>query len=73
MGNNILDSIDDVNKMFKEITRYTVYGLTTEALTWKKTALIKQWYLERILLSLGMSLADVREKVGALEGMNPDE
>ena len=73
MGNNIIDSIDDVNQMFKEITKYTIYGLATDGMTWKKTALIKQWYLERILLSLGMSLADVRKKLGALEGENPNE
>lgn len=73
MGTNHIDSICEVNQMFKEIATYTIYGLTMESMTWKKTALIKQWYLERILLSLGMSLAEVREKIGALEGMNPDE
>ena len=61
-----IESEAEVNQMLKEIVEFTVRGLAEPDIR------CKQFYLERIWITLGMSLADVREKMGWIEeGINP--
>ena len=69
---NIITS-KDVQPILDEITTFTLYGLSVDADDWKGAALKRQWYLERILLSLGISLTKTRDELLCIEGINPEE
>lgn len=63
-----IESDAEVNQMFKEIAEFTLRGLSEPDIR------CKQFYLERVLIALGMSLLDVRENLGWIEtGINPLE
>jgi hypothetical protein len=65
-----LESAEEVNQLLREVCTYTIHGLTEPDIR------CKQFYLERIWLSCGMSLAEIREKLGEvcgmIEGVNPE-
>ena len=62
-----IESIEEVNQILHEITEYTVYGLA------EPDVRVKQFYLERIWLSLGMSLEHIRERLKWIEiGVSPE-
>lgn len=61
----------EANILLKEIVEYTVRGLVEPDIR------CKQFYFERIWLSLGMSLADYRKEFEGkgfevLQGVNPE-
>jgi hypothetical protein len=63
-----IESADEVNQMFKEIAEFTIRGMA------EPDILCKQFYLERIWITLGMSLVDVRENLSWIEvGVKPTE
>ena len=63
-----IESIEEVNQMFREVSEYTVRGLS------ELDSKYKQFYLERILLTLGLSVAECRERLPWIEhGVNPEE
>jgi hypothetical protein len=64
-SNNIV-SIEDVNEIMKEVMEYTVWGLAEPDIR------VKQFYLERIWISLGMSLNEIRDKLQVEHGIAPD-
>ena len=68
MSNGLkLESAEEVNQILKEVAVYTIRGLANPGEE------VKQFYLERIYISLGMNLQDIRQKLGIEIGVNPDE
>jgi hypothetical protein len=63
-----IESVEEVNTILKEVTEFTIRGLL------EPDVRAKQFYLERIYISLGMSLADIRNKFPAdvIIGINPE-
>jgi hypothetical protein len=61
-----IESAEEVNAILKEVAEFTIRGLV------EPDILAKQFYLERIYISLGMSLPDIREQLGAEIGVNPN-
>lgn len=53
---------EEVNKIIHEVLFYAIYGLT------EHNRLIKQFFLERIILSCGVSLAEIRENFDIIGG-----
>lgn len=62
----VLDTRAEVNHMLREISILTIWGLSEPDIR------VKQFYFERIFISLGMSLKDARERLGLEEGIMPD-
>jgi hypothetical protein len=60
-----IESAEEVNAILKEIAEFTVRGLV------EPDEKVKQFYLERIYISLGMSLAEIRQKFDVEIGINP--
>ncbi len=63
----ILESVEEINQLLKEVTTYTIWGLA------EPDVRVKQFYLERIYISLGMNLKEAREKLDLEIGINPEE
>jgi hypothetical protein len=61
-----IESAEEVNAILKEVAEFTIRGLV------EPDILAKQFYLERIYISLGMSLPDIREQLGVEIGVNPN-
>ena len=60
-----IENAEEVNLILKEIAEFTIRGLT------EPDEKVKQFYLERIYISLGMSLLDIRQKLDIEIGVNP--
>lgn len=65
MGYKITDN-DEVNRIIKNVVTYTIHGLAEE------DPLVKQFFFERILLEMGMSIRQPREMLGVQVGIPPE-
>ncbi len=65
MAGLIVDAAEGT-RMFIEIGTYAAYGLLEEDPD------VKQFFFERIILTLGIGLAPCREQMGATVGKVPD-
>jgi hypothetical protein len=61
-----IESTEEVNAILKEVAEFTIRGLAEPDIC------VKQFYFERICISLGMSLADIRSKLQAETGRPPE-
>jgi hypothetical protein len=66
MAGLILESREEINQILKEVSVYAIWGLV------ETDGRVKQFYFERILLSMGMNLAEIRARLGVEEGIPSD-
>jgi hypothetical protein len=60
-----INSPEEVNTIFREIAEFTIHGLAVDG---EKE---KQFYLERIYVTLGLPLDEIRKKLGIEKGVSP--
>ena len=56
---------EEGDRMFREICTFAIWGLC------EPDKLVKQFYLERILITCGLSLAEIRSRLDTEQGVAP--